>query len=226
MENVLIGLLGSLLVLDTTVAFQFLISQPLITSTLLGWFLGDMQLGLEVGFYLQLLWLSSMPVGAAIVPEGNIAAIVITALVLRYNAIYHNFYTLLVTGIIYGILVSFVGGELVVLYRKINVKLMQKLLYKAKMGYFFRLSRINLTALFLHYVLMFILITIALFCGDILYGFFESIPADWEQYFRYGSIGIIGIGVGLILPLYREKSNLVFIIIGLVAGIFFFMILR
>jgi mannose/fructose/N-acetylgalactosamine-specific phosphotransferase system component IIC len=134
MENIYIGLVGSLLVLDTTVAFQFLISQPLIACTLLGWFLGDIQLGVQVGMYLQLLWLSSMPVGAAIVPEGNLAAIVIAALVIRYNNNYENFNTLLICGLFYGIVVSYLGGEIVVLFRKANQYFLHKALALARRG--------------------------------------------------------------------------------------------
>jgi PTS system mannose-specific IIC component len=143
MENIYIALIGSLLVLDTTVAFQFLISQPLIACTLLGWFLGDIQLGVQVGMYLQLLWLSSMPIGAAIVPEGNIAAIVITALVIRYNSNYDNFNTILICSLLFGIGVSYLGGELVVFLRKSNQYLLKNVLSLARRGKLNLLNIIN-----------------------------------------------------------------------------------
>ena len=53
MENLLIALIGSLIVLDTTVVFQFSFSQPLITCSILGWFFGDLQLGILVGWEVQ-----------------------------------------------------------------------------------------------------------------------------------------------------------------------------
>ena len=125
LENVFISLVGSLIVLDTTVAFQFLISQPLIACTLLGWFLGDPYLGMQIGIFLQLLWLSNMPVGASIVPEGNFAAIVITALVIRYSQLFPNFYTVLIIGILFGVFISYVGGQLVIIIRKSNSYLLK-----------------------------------------------------------------------------------------------------
>ena len=134
MENVYISLIGSLIVLDTTVAFQFLISQPIIACTLLGLYLGDPYLGMQIGIFLQLLWLSNMPVGAAIVPEGNFAAIVITALVVRYSQLYQNFYTILIIAILFGVLVSYFGGQLVKINRKANSFFLKKVIADIKRG--------------------------------------------------------------------------------------------
>ena len=224
MENIYIGLLGSLLVLDTTVAFQFLISQPLIACTVLGWFLGDIQLGLQVGMYLQLLWLSSMPVGAAIVPEGNIAAIVITALVIRYNQNYENFNTVLICGVIFGIIVSFIGGELVVFYRKMNQLVLQKVLAYARKDKLNIFSGLNFVALIFHYILMFTLILLALLIGDIIFSYIIKIPLEWDKYFKYGVMALIGIGAGLILSIFKEKKHHLLLTAGLIIGCLLFVI--
>lgn len=224
MENVYIGLVGSLLVLDTTVAFQFLISQPLIACTLLGWFLGDIQLGVQIGMYLQLLWLSSMPVGAAIVPEGNLAAIVIAALVIRYNHNYDNFNIILICGILYGIVVSYVGGELVVIFRKANQYLLQKVLALARMGKLNVLNVINYLGLIFHYTLMFILITLAMYLGDILFKYVLYLPVEWDVYFKYAVMSLIGIGAGLVLSIFKEKKLKLLIATGLVIGCILFVI--
>jgi len=224
MENIYIGLIGSLLVLDTTVAFQFLISQPLIACTLLGWFLGDIQLGVQVGMYLQLLWLSSMPVGAAIVPEGNIAAIVITAFVIRYNSNHENFNIILICGLLYGILVSYLGGELVVLFRKANHFFLQKVLALARKGKLNVLNVINYLGLVFHYSLMFILIVLAMFLGDFLFKYVLTIPLEWDKYFKYGVMSLIGIGAGLVLSIFKERKYHLLIAGGLVIGCLLFVI--
>lgn len=224
MENIYIGLIGSLLVLDTTVAFQFLISQPLIACTLLGWFLGDIQLGVQVGMYLQLLWLSSMPVGAAIVPEGNLAAIVITALVIRYNSNYENFNIILICGLLYGIGVSYLGGQLVVLYRKTNQYLLQKVLVLARKGKLNIFDVINYLGLIFHYSLMFILIVLAMYLGDFLFKYVQNIPVEWDKYFKYGVMSLIGIGAGLVLSVFKEKMYHLLIAVGLVVGCLLFVL--
>jgi mannose/fructose/N-acetylgalactosamine-specific phosphotransferase system component IIC len=224
MENIYIGLVGSLLVLDTTVAFQFLISQPLIACTLLGWFLGDIRLGVQVGMYLQLLWLSSMPVGATIVPEGNLAAIVITALVIRYNKNYEIFNTILICGLLYGIVISYFGGELVVLFRKVNQYFLHKVLIFSRKGKLNFLNVINYLGLIFHYLLMFILITLAMYLGDFLFSYILHIPVEWEKYFKYAVMSLIGIGAGLVLSIFKDKLYQTFIAAGLIVGCILFVI--
>ena len=226
MENITIGLVGSLLVLDTTVAFQFLISQPLIACTVLGWFLGDIRLGLEVGFYIQLLWLSSMPVGAAIIPEGNVASVVVTALVIRYYPIYEIYYTVVLVAIVYGIFISYVGGQLIVVYRKSNMFLLKKMLGSVREGDLLGLSGINFVALLFHYVLMFGLIAIALYLGDFLFSLVKWVPRDWDAYFHYGTAAILGVGAGMVTPLFKEMSFRAFMAAGVLVGVGFFFLIR
>jgi mannose/fructose/N-acetylgalactosamine-specific phosphotransferase system component IIC len=224
MENIYIGLFGSLLILDTTVAFQFLISQPLIACPLLGWFLGDIQLGLHVGMYIQLLWLSSIPVGAAIIPEGNIAAIIITALVIRYNHNFTNFNTILICGVLFGVLISYLGGELVVFFRKTNLLFLNKLLPYARKGKLNVLTLINFTALVFHYTLMFALIVLAMYLGDFIFNYVSQIPVEWDKYFKYSVLALIGIGAGLIFSTFKEKNYQLFISIGIITGCLLFII--
>jgi mannose/fructose/N-acetylgalactosamine-specific phosphotransferase system component IIC len=225
MENIYIGLIGSLLVLDTTVAFQFLISQPLIACTLLGWFLGDIDLGVQVGMYLQLLWLSSMPIGAAIVPEGNIAAIVITALVIRYNSNYENFNIILICSLLFGIGVSYLGSELVVFLRKLNQYLLNNVLSLARRGKLNLLDIINYLGLVFHYTLMFILIVLAMYLGDFLFKYVLNLPLEWDKYFKYSVMSLIGIGAGLVLSIFKEKQYHLLIAGGLVIGCLLFVII-
>ncbi len=57
-------LLGGISALDAAPVAQTLLSQPLVTATLLGWVWGDLRVALEVGIVLQILAASTLPVGA------------------------------------------------------------------------------------------------------------------------------------------------------------------
>ena len=57
-------LLGGIAALDATPVAQTLLSQPLVTSSLIGWIWGDWALALQVGVVLQILAASTLPVGA------------------------------------------------------------------------------------------------------------------------------------------------------------------
>jgi len=57
-------LLGGLAALDATPVGQTLLSQPLVTASVLAWVWGDWTMALSVGVVLQLLAASTLPVGA------------------------------------------------------------------------------------------------------------------------------------------------------------------
>lgn len=218
MENILIGLLGSFLILDTTVVLQSLISQPLFLCTILGWILGDVQLGLQIGIYLQILWLSIMPVGAAVVPEGNTASFITTVLVFRYEQSSQHFHSVFIFAVLFSLLAGYVGGRLVVLFRKVNVRLLHKTHSGLAKGNCNILSIINLEAIIIHFILMFLLITISLMIGDYLFSVSTYIPLTWEIYFKYALTATLGVGAGLALTIYKEKNCRILILGGILFG--------
>ncbi|MBI5169054.1 MAG: PTS sugar transporter subunit IIC [Candidatus Eisenbacteria bacterium] len=57
-------LLGGVAALDATPVAQTLLSQPLVTATILGWLWNDWHTALAVGVVLQLLAASTLPVGS------------------------------------------------------------------------------------------------------------------------------------------------------------------
>jgi mannose/fructose/N-acetylgalactosamine-specific phosphotransferase system component IIC len=217
-ENILIGLLGSLLLLDTTIVLQSLISQPLFTCTILGWIFGDIQLGLQLGIYLQILWLSIIPVGKTVIPEGNTAAIITTVLVLRYNQEHQLFNIILVLAVLYSLIFAYAGSQLVDLFGKTNVKFLHYALTRLESGDTNVLGRLNIGAILFHLVVMFLLFMVALILGDILFSFLFLVPLGWELYFSYGVTAILGIGVGLALPMYKERNCRFFILLGIIVG--------
>ncbi len=222
MENLFISLFGSLILFDTTVAFQLMISQPLITCALLGWFLGDVQLGIQVGVFLQLLWLRHIPVGAVRLPEGNAAAIVTATLIIRYSQQLSNTYIIIFVAIILGILVSYIGGTVVSWFRKFNTFLLQKVIVYIKKGNLHTLSAINIIALVSHYILMFIFILVSINLGDLLFSYLYLLPAGRDVYFKYTIYIILGIGIGLVAPVFIESYSKYYLIAGILIGILIF----
>ena len=63
MPNFALSLFIAFLGLDTTIAFQVMISQPIFSCPILGWLLGDPLTGMEIGAMMQLLWLNNIPAG-------------------------------------------------------------------------------------------------------------------------------------------------------------------
>ena len=71
--------------LDRTALLQMMISRPIVAAPLTGWLLGDAEVGLQVGAMVELLWLSRLPVGAAIPPDDTQIAIGATTLVAGFG---------------------------------------------------------------------------------------------------------------------------------------------
>lgn len=74
----LTALLGGVAALDATPVAQTLLSQPLVTASLLGWLWGDWATALAVGVVLQILAASTLPIGAR-TPEDYAAGGVVGA---------------------------------------------------------------------------------------------------------------------------------------------------
>ena len=175
-------------------------------------------LGLQVGFFIQLLWLIRIPVGAAFIPEGNTAAIVITALIVRFHTPF-NFYSLLIICFLYGLLISYLGGELVVLYRKINTKLLRFLIHSIEDGKFKCVSYTTYFSLFFHFILMSLLIYFALIIGQTLLSkLLIILPVSIEAICKFGAIGLLGIGTGLVLSLYKATTPRIALFVGILIG--------
>ena len=221
MELLSISMLGGLLALDTTAVLQILISQPLVAGTILGWVLGDVQLGMQMGFLLQLLWLYQLPVGAAKIPQGNLASIIAVILIFqldRFLDSYLNILLLLV--ILYTLLVSRLGIKLITTIRNWNIRLLNRATGCLDKGRISALGRINFLALLLHFIIVVGVIYLSVFFGKVVIKYLiPAIPMEWDSYARYIQIAVIGSGIGLTLNLYKERKNLKFLALGAALGI-------
>jgi hypothetical protein len=71
---------------------------------------------------------------------------------------------------------------------------------------------------------MFVLITLAMYLGDFLFTYVLKIPVEWDKYFKYVVMSLIGIGSGLVLSLFKEKLYQQLIAVGLVIGCILFVL--
>jgi mannose/fructose/N-acetylgalactosamine-specific phosphotransferase system component IIC len=116
-------LLGGVAALDATPVAQTMLSQPLITATLLGLVWGDLGTALQVGIVLQILAVSTQPVGAR-TPEdyaagGVVGAGTALALVSQQPFILVREASVM-TGVLVGIVVALGGAVLTRWQRRLN----------------------------------------------------------------------------------------------------------
>ena len=121
MQALWVAFAGAIVYLDTTAVGQIMIGQPLIACPLWGWIVGRPEIGLFFGVTFQLLWLGSLPIGAAKFPEGNVGALVATALACRVPPLENGepAWVVLAVAALVGILTSQMGSEVTPLVRKV-----------------------------------------------------------------------------------------------------------
>ena len=77
--------IGGTLALDRRAAFQLMVSQPLVVIPILGLFLGNLPTALWLGALVQLLWMSSLLVGASVPPNETLSSLVIGGAALLFG---------------------------------------------------------------------------------------------------------------------------------------------
>lgn len=208
MFRVLISSLIGLLGLDTTIAFQVMISQPIFSAGILGVVYGNLPAALEIGMMMQLLWLGIVPAGATVFPEGNIGSMITCAIVLDY---YHLEIPNLVfaTAFAGGIITSYIGAYVTVADRKINGRILGLTLAAARKARFNQITLLNLLSIIIYFILMSLLAYFALFVGDqVIEALQTYLPASLDKRFSLLKPAVWGLGIALIVPiLYREVKQ-------------------
>lgn len=207
MELILISLFISVLALDITIAFQVLLSSPIFAGPLLGWLLGDVWLGFEIGFLFQLLWLSKIPAGAFIVPEGNIASMIAVVLVLLLKeAGFPN--TTLVLVFIEAIFISYIGAVLTLFYRKLNGKILNLMIKEVESVHFKVMLILEIGSMFIYFFGVFLLTyVILLLSTQLLPELIQLVGSHFENQFVIVKPVIIGIGLASVYPILREAIH-------------------
>ncbi len=201
----LISPIIGLLALDTTIAFQILLSQPLFACPIIGWVLGDPVTGFYVGLLLQMLWLSDLPMGAVTPPEGNVASMVATVLIIWFQDMGKP-NSVLLLAVFTAVVVSYFGAKLTIQDRKWNAFFLEKALQAAEHAGIREIAFWNGLAIFIYFILITIFTWIVLFISIILFSaLIPAIPQFLESRFAIVEPAIWGIGFGLSLRLvYRH----------------------
>ena len=78
----LAALIGGLISLDRTAAFQVMLHRPLVAGSIIGWLLGQPVIGLLCGATLELIWINHLPLGGHIPPQECLSTAIVAASVI------------------------------------------------------------------------------------------------------------------------------------------------
>lgn len=120
-------LIASVLSLDTTHAFQTMLSQPVFACPLLGLLFGNPLAGLLMGMMFELIFLKVIPMGGNAFPENNSAAMSGTILWIALSRAFPDqFYSFVPVVLVVSVLLAFLGMKLTVYHRRKNILLLER----------------------------------------------------------------------------------------------------
>ncbi len=191
-----VAILGGFVAMDTTSGPQIMVSEPLVSSALIGFLFGDPVAGIAIGMLFQLLWLDYMPLGAVRFTDHNMASLIATASLLAAEKCYGMDGGMVRAGVIpailFGVLVGWFGLQVTSAIWRWNDRRGEVLLAKAHEGSISGVGWAQATglgAVFLKGVVMTVLFVPA---GMVLCGLVRYAPGTVRDAFALGSIMIFG----------------------------------
>lgn len=223
-DLLIISLWGGIVALDTTAAFQIMISHPLVSGSVVGLLLGNFPLGFAIGIILELIWLNELPIGAASFAEGNIGGTVAAASAILVVEETSRSSPSIALALLLSVLISWIGGHLVIFLRQVNGKIYQSLLRRKRITVKL-VSRYHRLATSLSFFLGFILtaVSILLFAYWLFPVLIGVVPSSWDKFLEPMSSAFLGAGFGVMIFMFLQKKYWWLFVISLVGGYFSFM---
>lgn len=208
-EAILVGLIGIFSMFDSRLLGRLNFERPLITSTLVGLVLGDVQTGLMVGAALELISLGIVNVGAAAPPDMVLASIIASAFAVLTGASSESALTIAVP-------IAVLGQLLGILVRTLLAGLTHRADEAIESGKFKRSIQMHYIWGTLSYALMyFVPIFIAIYFGtDLVEQIVNSIPVWLTDGLTVASKIMPAFGFAMLMNIMVTSKNVVFLLLG------------
>jgi mannose/fructose/N-acetylgalactosamine-specific phosphotransferase system component IIC len=216
--------LAALLNLERRAFAQSMLSRPLVTGTIIGLALGNLEQGLLLGLWSELLWLWQLPVGGDYTPNCGIAVsvgLISTNLSTTYLELVPPNRPLLMVAFFLIPVISHLAIYLDKFTRTLSRNLSIVLENKLALGDKVNFPLLNLWGVFHTFwvALLFLIVMVALTCL-FYYWLGQILPdlawAPFQKFYPYAPVvGLLGVGASLARPAYRPY------ILGLGCGFLF-----
>jgi PTS system mannose-specific IIC component len=218
-ELLVIAVWGGIVSLDTTAALQGLISHPLVSCTITGLLLGNVALGLFVGIVLELLWLGELPIGAAYFAESNLGATAAAAIAVISAQLTGRPTVALALALILSVVISLIGGKMVVLLRNHNGRVYQKLINSDTLT-IHTINKTHFQAIALSFLSGAVLVALCsgLLGWLILPVLIQYLPVQADSLLEPVAPAFLGLGCGVLISLFISRKNWTLLVFGLALG--------
>ncbi|MBN1559870.1 PTS sugar transporter subunit IIC [candidate division KSB1 bacterium] len=218
------SLWGGIVAIDTTALMQIMISRPMMACSVVGLLLGNFPLGFVMGFLVELLYISELPIGAAKFAEGNVGSTAAATLaILTTRQLPQHYFMSIALALILFVPLSSLGGRLVLLKRKINGVIYERLIYRDLLAPR-QINAAQLYGILLSFLVGFITLTISsiLFVSGATW-LLSRIPATYDKIFQPAMGGVLAAGCVFLAHLFWKQHRKKWVLfIGLGLGLILF----
>ena len=194
-----ICLVGALLELDTTYAFQLTFSRGIITGPLLGLITGDVMTGLQVGIFTELLFVDISPLGGLLPPSAVVCCSVSMALCARAIPVYFSFFIGALSAIIFSLLEIFIRKRRIGWIARQEQKIIRNPVH---------LTSTILASLFFVFLVTFLFMwIISVTTGIVFAKVLPYLPEQIHIASRFAYMAVPWIGMAALIPLFRIKTR-------------------
>jgi mannose/fructose/N-acetylgalactosamine-specific phosphotransferase system component IIC len=222
MELIYVSLAVGFLGLDSTAAFQTMISRPLVTGFVTGFLLGDMVTGLAIGCLIELIWVGLVPVGSVVVPEFGLGAAVASAgtiFFMRENQFGVSVEAVSVWMLLLGLVFAYLGGLVEIAVRRFHAVLARWVDGRLEKGDESSLAKAVVFSLILIFAKGFVLSLLGLvFFIPVISQSLSHLPVGiltglgWAYWF------LLMLGLVVIVDLYWERQYLPYLALSFLCG--------
>ena len=225
-DLLIVSLWGGVVSSDTTAAFQFMISHPIVSCAVVGLLLGNFALGFSIGIILELVWLNEIPAGAAKFSEGNVGATVAAASAILTVEQTARPIPSIVLSLFVAVVVSMIAGRLVILMRSLNGKIFDRLMEREHIT-IAAVQRAHLQGLALAFLMGLVVTAVSLvaLAPFVLPWLVSLIPIHLEVYLQPVVTAFIAVGCGVLFYLFKDHKYWWLVFVGLGVGIVFYYLL-
>lgn len=220
-DLLILSIWGGIVSSDTTAAFQFMISHPIVSCAVVGLLLGNFPLGFTVGLVLELVWLYEIPTGAANFSEGNVGATVAAACAILSASATGRQTPSLLLSLAVAILIAPAAGYLVGVMRRLNTKNYDRLLNLPERN-FAAVRKAHLWGLLMSFVLGFVVTLVSLsFMPNVVAHVARMIPPVFDRHLVAVLPAFLGVGCGVIFFLFKDYKQWRILAAGLIIGLLY-----
>ena len=207
--SLILGLVGVFSILDSRLLGRLNFERPLISCTIVGLLLGDLQTGLAVGASIELMSLGLVVIGAAAPPDMNMAAIICAAFAILTDASVE-------TALALAVPIAVLGQMLGVLMRTILSNLTHVADKAIAEGNFRRARSMHIVwGTTLYSLMYFVPIFLAVYLGtDVVQKLVEVIPGWLTDGLNLGSKFLTAYGIALLMSSMLNKNLTVYFLLG------------